>query len=61
MWHELKIPDLSDRAVLVTGASTGIGAAVAKALTAQGAKVAVHYNESAALPQACLPTSPRWG
>ncbi|MGQ9793227.1 MAG: SDR family NAD(P)-dependent oxidoreductase, partial [Anaerolineae bacterium] len=34
--------------VLVTGASTGIGAAVAKAFGASGAKVIVHYNSSAA-------------
>jgi len=37
-----------DQVVLVTGASTGIGAAVAKAFGASGAKVIVHYNSSAA-------------
>jgi 3-oxoacyl-[acyl-carrier protein] reductase len=40
------IPDLHRRCVLVTGASTGIGAAVARAFGAQGARVAVHYNQS---------------
>lgn len=43
----LTIPDLAGKAVLVTGSSTGIGAALAKALAAQGAKVGVHYNSSA--------------
>ncbi|MEJ1158384.1 SDR family NAD(P)-dependent oxidoreductase [Prosthecomicrobium sp. N25] len=43
----LKIPDLAGRACLVTGASTGIGAAVARAFAAQGARVGVHYNASA--------------
>src|SRR3954464_2189260 len=42
----IDIPDLHGRRVLVTGASTGIGAAVARAFGAQGAKVAVHYNQS---------------
>ena len=42
----LIIPDLGGKAYLVTGASTGIGAAVARALGAQGAQVAVHYNAS---------------
>ncbi len=42
----LKIPDLAGKAVLVTGASTGIGAAVALALGQQGAAVAIHYNAS---------------
>jgi 3-oxoacyl-[acyl-carrier protein] reductase len=36
------------KAALVTGASTGIGAAIAAALGASGAKVAVHYNRSRA-------------
>jgi 3-oxoacyl-[acyl-carrier protein] reductase len=40
--------DLRGKAVLVTGASTGIGAAVAQAFGGCGAKVAVHYNRSAA-------------
>jgi 3-oxoacyl-[acyl-carrier protein] reductase len=40
------ISDLHGKRILVTGASTGIGAAVARAFGAQGAKVAVHYNQS---------------
>ncbi|MEP0320821.1 SDR family NAD(P)-dependent oxidoreductase [Bauldia litoralis] len=42
----LRIPDLADKVFLVTGGSTGIGAAVALALAEQGAAVAVHYNSS---------------
>jgi len=40
--------DLKGKVVLITGASTGIGAAVAKAFGARGAKVVVHYNQSEA-------------
>lgn len=40
------IEDLAGKAILVTGASTGIGAAVARALGAQRALVGVHYNSS---------------
>lgn len=39
-------PEFRDRRVLVTGASTGIGAAIARAFGAQGSKVGVHYNSS---------------
>src|SRR4051794_12116993 len=48
---QLRIPDLAGKAVLVTGASTGIGAALAKALGRQGARVAVHYHSSEAEAQ----------
>jgi 3-oxoacyl-[acyl-carrier protein] reductase len=40
------IPDLKDKVVLVTGSSTGIGAAVARGFARNGARVAVHYHSS---------------
>jgi len=40
------ISDLRGKVVLITGASTGIGAAAARAFAGEGAKVVVHYNES---------------
>ena len=43
-----RFPDLADKAILITGASTGIGAALARAFAAQGAKVGVHYHASEA-------------
>ncbi|SJM32327.1 SDR family NAD(P)-dependent oxidoreductase [Mesorhizobium delmotii] len=44
----LVIPDLAGKAVLITGASTGIGAALALAYAAQKCRVALHYNSSRA-------------
>jgi 3-oxoacyl-[acyl-carrier protein] reductase len=40
--------DLGGKLVLITGASTGIGAAAARAFADAGAHVALHYNASAA-------------
>lgn len=51
--------DLSDQTILVTGASRGIGRAIAQALANAGATVAVHYGHSAdaaaAVADACGP------
>ena len=38
--------DLKDKVVLITGASTGIGAAVARGFARLGSRVVVHYNAS---------------
>jgi 3-oxoacyl-[acyl-carrier protein] reductase len=43
----LSIPDLAGKAVLVTGGSTGIGAALVEAYAAQKCRVGLHYNQSA--------------
>ncbi|CAN7456177.1 SDR family NAD(P)-dependent oxidoreductase [Rhizobium sp. LjRoot254] len=44
---DIVIPDLKGLAVLITGASTGIGAALARAFAGQGCMVGLHYNSSA--------------
>ena len=38
--------DLKNKVVLITGASTGIGAAAARAFAEHGSRVVVHYNAS---------------
>lgn len=49
------------RAVLVTGASRGIGRAVAQAFAREGDRVAVHHRDSAALAQGVLAGLPGEG
>jgi len=48
------IPDLKDKVVLVTGGSTGIGAAVARAFGAEGSAVIVHFHTSEAAAHAVV-------
>jgi 3-oxoacyl-[acyl-carrier protein] reductase len=50
----LRIDDLRNLSVLVTGASTGIGAALSRAFARQGARVAVHFNSNAAAADAVV-------
>jgi len=40
--------DLTDKVILVTGASGGIGSAIARACAAEGAKLALHYHRNLA-------------
>ncbi len=42
----MRVADLEGKSALITGSSTGIGAAVAVAFARAGMKVAVHYNAS---------------
>lgn len=42
----ISLPEFKDAGVLITGASTGIGAELARAFGHQGARVGLHYNSS---------------
>ena len=42
----MKFDDLVGKRVLITGSSSGIGAAAARAMAVEGAKVAIHYGHA---------------
>ena len=44
----LRIDDLAGKLILITGASSGIGAAISRAFAEQGARIAIHWNSNAA-------------
>ena len=50
----VQIDDLQNKAVLITGASTGIGAALSRAFAKQGARVAVHWRSHQAAAEAVV-------
>jgi NAD(P)-dependent dehydrogenase (short-subunit alcohol dehydrogenase family) len=52
---------VTDRAILVTGASRGIGAAIAQAFAGQGDRVAIHYRAASAAAASVLAQLPGGG
>ena len=47
----LRIGDLENKSILITGASSGIGAAISRAFAEQGARIAVHWSANASRAQ----------
>jgi len=53
--------NLNDKSALITGASRGIGRAIAQAFAAAGARVAVHYHQNQSAAEATLGALPGQG
>lgn len=50
--------DLNEKVILVTGASRGIGRAIARSFSERGARVAIHFNRDSASAQKTLSSLP---
>ena len=50
--------NFSGKSILITGASRGIGAAIAKAFAAEGASITVNYLVNADAADDCVATRP---
>ena len=52
--YVLRIDDLAGKSMLITGANSGIGAAVSRAFAGQGARLALHWNSNRAAAERVL-------
>lgn len=54
IYGEIKMLDFTDKVVLITGSSRGIGRSIARLFAERGARVAVHYQSNRAAAEATL-------
>ncbi len=61
IFYKMTKIDLTDKKILLTGASAGIGAALADYLMKMGAQVAVHYNSNKKTAERLVANYPKTG